>query len=181
MKSKALLNLVLLTAFASAAEPEKLLKLRSSYESAVTKATAPIQRTYLQELEKLKVEFTKAGKLEDALAIDTEIKKLTEGQATQSGEASDAKLPSTKSGLEKLLSDTTWSVVREQDQKPWGDVTFHSTGKFTGFNKSDMEWKASGKGKVLVGAYEFEFTKDMSQFTVTWGATGKLTGKMNPK
>lgn len=76
MKSKTLLSLVLLTAFANAAEPEKLLKLRSSYESAVTKATAPIQRTYLQELEKLKVEFTKAGKLEDALAIDTEIKRF---------------------------------------------------------------------------------------------------------
>lgn len=60
-----------------AAEPEKLTKLRSSYESAIAKATAPIQKTYTTELEKLKLEFTKAGKLEDALAVSEELKSLT--------------------------------------------------------------------------------------------------------
>lgn len=66
------------TTFLLAAEPEKLTKLRGSYESAVTKATAPIQKTYTTELEKLKIEFTKAGKLEDALAIDSELKRVAE-------------------------------------------------------------------------------------------------------
>lgn len=69
-----------LTFFAAsllAAEPEKLTKLRGSYESAMTKATAPIQKTYTTELEKLKIEFTKAGRLEDALAVTEEIKKIS--------------------------------------------------------------------------------------------------------
>jgi hypothetical protein len=73
-----------------ASEPEKLTKLRGSYESAMTKATAPIQKTYTTELEKLKLEFTKSGKLEDALAVDAEIKRLSGEAATKQTEQTPA-------------------------------------------------------------------------------------------
>lgn len=81
MKSIAMLpRMLVLALFASslfAAEPEKLTKLRGSYEAAMTKATAPIQKTYTTELEKLKVELTKSGNLDGALAVDAELKKLS--------------------------------------------------------------------------------------------------------
>jgi hypothetical protein len=61
---------------ASSTEPERLTKLRTNYESAVVRALTPLQRTYVVELEKLKAEFTRTGKLEDALLVDAEIRKL---------------------------------------------------------------------------------------------------------
>jgi hypothetical protein len=67
-----------------AAEPEKLTKLRGGYEAAVAKVTAPIQKTYANELEKLKSEFTRAGNLEAALAVDTELKSLSTVSASPS-------------------------------------------------------------------------------------------------
>jgi hypothetical protein len=70
-----LLASILLSALASADEPDKLAKLRDSYDAAVQRATAPITKTYVTELEKLKSEFTKAAKLEDALAVSEELKK----------------------------------------------------------------------------------------------------------
>ena len=72
-------TLFLLTSFATllhSAEPEKLDRLRSSYEAAVTRATDPLRKTYLAELEKLKADFTRKAQLEEALAVDREIKKL---------------------------------------------------------------------------------------------------------
>lgn len=85
MLQRTLLILALTASVSAAAEPEKLLKLRTSYEAAMTKAAAPIQRTYLQELEKLKIEYTKAGKLEDALTVSEELKKLAALASDNSG------------------------------------------------------------------------------------------------
>lgn len=79
MKPFAILPLTIVFTFIAttlqSAEPEKLARLRISYESAITKAITPIQKTYLAELEKLKLEFTKAGNLEAAIAVDAEMKK----------------------------------------------------------------------------------------------------------
>lgn len=62
-------------------EPERLEKLRSSFEAAVARATDPLRKTYLDELEKLKNEFTRSAQLEEALAVDREIKKLSGADA----------------------------------------------------------------------------------------------------
>ena len=73
-----LILIIPLIAFAvSAAEPEKLQELRSSYQAAVNQATVPLQQTYIQELEKLMVGFIKDGRLRDALTVSDEIKKLS--------------------------------------------------------------------------------------------------------
>ena len=87
-----------------AAEPEKLIKLKSSYQSAISRVTDPIQKTYLQELEKLKAEYTRAAKLEDALAVDSEIRNITSrdgtvGTGTSASAASVIPPPPPKSAL----------------------------------------------------------------------------------
>ena len=58
-------------------EPQDLTKLKDSYKLAVERAIEPLEQKYLSELEKLKLRYTKDGKLQEALAVDAEIKALT--------------------------------------------------------------------------------------------------------
>ena len=54
--------------------PNKLTILRTNYERAIERLKAPVDNQYRDELLKLKNEYTKAGNLEAALAVDEEIK-----------------------------------------------------------------------------------------------------------
>jgi len=65
-----------LHASAQQASTEKLEKLKLSFQQAMERATKPIKTTYQTELEKLKIEYTKAGNLEAALAVDAELKDI---------------------------------------------------------------------------------------------------------
>lgn len=65
-----------LAAAAFAAEPADLSKLRESWQRAVQQATAPLDKKYVDALSLLKVRYTKEGKLEDALAVDAELKEI---------------------------------------------------------------------------------------------------------
>ncbi len=70
--------------------PDKLTALKYNYEAAVTRATTPITQTYVQQLQKLKMEYTKAGNLEAALATDAILKEMMAappGSASQSSSA----------------------------------------------------------------------------------------------
>jgi len=77
MLHKLLLTFFLTASALSAAEPQKLLDLRFGYEAAVTTATARLQKTYIQELERFMVEQIRAGMLRDALAVSDEIKRIS--------------------------------------------------------------------------------------------------------
>jgi hypothetical protein len=57
--------------------PEKLTALKTSYEGAIARATSPITKTYVVELQKLRTQFTKKGDLQAALAVDNELKMLS--------------------------------------------------------------------------------------------------------
>ena len=65
--------------------PERAQKLRDSYTAAVERATTPLTKTYLTELQRLKAEQTKAGDLKGALAIESEINRLSPPTATTQG------------------------------------------------------------------------------------------------
>ncbi|MFZ2278001.1 MAG: hypothetical protein WAW39_09380 [Prosthecobacter sp.] len=67
-----------LSAQDSKALPDKVVALKFNYEAAIQRATTPITRTYLQELQKLKMEYTKAGNLEAALATDAIFKEFAD-------------------------------------------------------------------------------------------------------
>ena len=73
------ISLILLCflACASAQDPTELTRLNKSYEAAVQKAITPLKQTYIQELKKLKDNYTKAAKLEDAIAVDKVLKELS--------------------------------------------------------------------------------------------------------
>lgn len=57
--------------------PEKVQALQKNYDSAVARATAPLTKTYLQELQKMKSEFTRSGDLKSALAVEDLISQLS--------------------------------------------------------------------------------------------------------
>ena len=138
------------------AEPEKLQKSRSGYEGAVARSLAPIQKTYLLELEKLKSEFTRAGKLEDALAVADEIKKLSPGSsatATTGTPASGAK--PTKNQIEKILLGTKWIYTErgEAEDKPGAGpgnvIEFQRTGKASINGAIETLWKLDAHGELI--------------------------------
>ena len=101
-KLAAIIVLTAITVTASAQDaptPEKLATLKESYRTAIGRATAPITKTYVTELERLKSEFTKKGDLQSALAVDAEIKAL----APSSPPPSEA-----EAGILKTIEGTTW-------------------------------------------------------------------------
>jgi hypothetical protein len=56
---------------------ERLKALTANYEAAVDRAIAPLTKTYLNELNKMKLEYTRAGDLQSALQVESLIKKYT--------------------------------------------------------------------------------------------------------
>jgi hypothetical protein len=56
--------------------PDRAVELKTNYAASVAKAVANIDRTYVTELQRLKLDYTKAGDLEAAVATETLIKNL---------------------------------------------------------------------------------------------------------
>jgi hypothetical protein len=73
-----ILSLLALPAVAqhSAGLHPRLQSLKTNYDSALARATAPLTETYLKELDRLKIEFTKSGDLKAALEVDTILKSI---------------------------------------------------------------------------------------------------------
>lgn len=74
----------------AADEPKELARLRESYQQAQERALAPLQAKYVSSLEAMKLRLTKAGKLEEALAVDAEIKAVTAKAEEQKPETAKA-------------------------------------------------------------------------------------------
>jgi hypothetical protein len=64
------------TAGAQGVIPPEMERLRSSYETARLKATRPLDEKYLGELLKLQDSYTRAAKLEQAVIVANEVKRL---------------------------------------------------------------------------------------------------------
>jgi hypothetical protein len=87
---------------AQSIEPPELPRLRGSYEAAVQRALKPLHEAYRNELDKLRDSYTKAGKLDEALAIVAELKvidlKLGISAAKPGDERAVAKVPAEFTG-----------------------------------------------------------------------------------
>jgi hypothetical protein len=60
-----------------AADPAALVKAKQAYERASENALKPVRDAYWKELTRLIDEYTKAGKLDEALAVKAELTKLS--------------------------------------------------------------------------------------------------------
>ncbi len=79
MKAAVILTLfVLITCRVSpGAEPADLEALRNSYQVALIRTTKPVSETYLAELKKLRDQYTRNAKLDEANAVQIEIALMT--------------------------------------------------------------------------------------------------------
>lgn len=92
--------------------PEKLKSLKSNYEAAVARATAPLTKSYLQELQRLKLDYTRAGNLQAALAADALIKAASDpASALPVANAADVALASMN--VEQFKGWLSTVVIRE--------------------------------------------------------------------
>ena len=88
--------------------PERVQRLKESYRAAVDRAITPLTKTYLEELERLKIEYTKAADLKGALAIENEIGLISR---TSGADSSDRKEKLTKRESLKDLIAHQWEFV----------------------------------------------------------------------
>ena len=77
--------------FAQAVDPPELTARRDDYNRTVQRAMVPLLTNYLRSLDPLKQQFTRAGKLDAAVAVDAEIRKITEQLKTAQAIASGVK------------------------------------------------------------------------------------------
>ncbi len=153
----ALLILVRVTA-AHAAEPTELTNARARYNAAMAASAKPIIDKYIRELQQLKSRAISLQKLEDAVALDRELKSLGVTTTAQTSE-----LPRT-SGLQPLigmLPGTNWSAKTPKQR--WRKVEFTSDFKLVLID-------ASGP---VGGKRDYEISKDGNtvQFKFQFGAS----------
>ena len=96
-----------------AAEPAQISMLRKSWEQARARAAQPVDESYLRELQKLLDTFTKAGQLEDAMAVKNESQSVVEDAAAAASASAAAKQPAKLASLQK-----TWVQSRDKALQP---------------------------------------------------------------
>lgn len=124
MKLKLSITLLILAATTYAAEPPELIEARARYNAALAAVEKPVLDKYIRELEQLKSRALSLKKLEDAVALDRELKSLGVTTTTLTSEQ-----PKT-SGLQPLsamLPGTKWSV--KEPKQRWRSVEFTSDSK----------------------------------------------------
>jgi len=144
----------------SAKEPEELASLRDSYQAAIARATTPLTKTYVTELERLRTDFTKKGDLQAALAVDTELRALTTSSPTPpSGPATP---PNEPADLGSSLPGSIW-LPRKANE--W-------IKRFTFIDDSKIEMEEMN-GRSGIYDYTIE-DKDIVKFKFTTGTNNVL-------
>jgi len=97
-----------------AAEPVQISMLRKSWEQARARAAQPVDESYLRDLHKILDTFTKAGQLEDAMAVKNESQSVVEDAGAAASKATDAaKQPAKLATLHK-----SWIQSRDKALHP---------------------------------------------------------------
>ena len=158
--------------------PDKLSALKTSYHAAVSRATAPLTKTYATELERLKIDYTKKGDLSAALAVDAELKALAAANSPQKPGEEPTDPGSSKAKLKSLLpsiridGDGKWKygnfpvmfteteAILQPESKQYKQK---GTYEVTGPRKVRLMFPA-GDGNPQK-TFDIEFTRDMTGFT----------------
>lgn len=166
--------------------PEKLQTLRKNYDAAVLRATAPLTKSYLQELQRLKLDYTRAGDLTAALAADALIKAASDPAAA---------LPATAAG------DAVLSAMNIEQFKMWLSTvvirevsgfknTFTYDGKEFSSTKDGAAPRAHQNVTISVGKIFVPFTStnatiqidsSRTKAEVSYSTGQKIEAKIEPK
>ena len=145
----AIIAVVLAAGFAygqapNAAEPEDLRRLRESWQRAREQVDAPLDRKYADALVELMAKLVKAGNLQAAVLVDTEIKKVSPDRGKSGASvAGSAKMP-----------DVKWYVGRSWWTDGRQEFAFAEHGKGLRTTKSGAQahftWRLMPSGLVKV-------------------------------
>lgn len=154
-------------------------KIKAAYED-YDKTLKPVRATYLETLEDEKEDVTKAGDLEEALKLKTEIESIQ--KAVSEAEAIAAATPETRTPrklLEQKLVGTVWKIDHPSI------FQFFANGKATSLEKGgDWHWATVSGNRVVIWYPEqnwinmFEFDEKVEKCQMhTVGGTEKITSK----
>ena len=174
MKTLTLLLSLLSASIALAEEPAGLVNLRQAWEAQRTEAQNKVDKLYFAELEQLKKNFTQAGNIADAIAVDNVIK---------GGEKADNE-PAELSKMRQARDKSLKKALTPLDKKYWQDLIklkedFINEGKLDGVVAADAEiekvlaaYKKTEPPKKLVvidkkwflGRWQFDSSKNQFEF-----------------
>ena len=149
MKIISLLLSLCLASVALAQEPAELTELRQTWEKERTEAQEKVDKLYFEELEEMKQNFTKAGNIADALAVDNVIKE---------GDKADNE-PQALTKMRLAKGKSLKKVLKPLDKRYWQDLlllkdNFQKQGNLDGVVAADAEIE-----KVLVAYKKPEASK----------------------
>ena len=143
--------------------PTKLASLKTGYEAAIARTALPITQTYIQELQKLKAESTRAANLEAALATDRVLKSLAASSQVASNGSAPTKLSQMKIGdFKKWLR--TVIIVESNGEK----TTYQFDGTSMISSRPKLPAPRTHKGtEVEVGVISVPFSTDLGVIRVS--------------
>ena len=112
MKTLTLILSLLSASIALAEEPAELTELRQTWETQRTEAQGKVDKLYFEELEQLKKNFTQAGNIADALAVDNVIK---------GGDKADNE-PQALTKMRLARDKSLKKVLKPLDKRYWQDL-----------------------------------------------------------
>lgn len=122
------------------AEPVELTSLRQSWQRATKQATGPLDKRYQESLLALKLRLTKEGKLTEALAVESELKKLTEAD-DESG------ITGKKIAVDGILGTWSWNSGDKSDQS---SIQFEKGGIGNHGGRGNITWRVAVSGDITV-------------------------------
>ncbi|MEQ1839466.1 MAG: hypothetical protein ABL994_03565 [Verrucomicrobiales bacterium] len=153
-------------------EPVELTTMRENWVRATRQATAPIDLRYQESLATLKLRLTKAGKLNEAMAVDAELQKLAHGSggASANGPNKLAIISATyrKKGAANGI-DTTDILRKALEGGEAGirlTTKFGAGGKDPAYNllkETEITYRIRGetKTKIFAEGYDLKFKDDL--------------------
>jgi hypothetical protein len=178
MKNTLVALLLTLPLLAWSQDTKELTQMADTYNKEVAKALKPLNERYIAALTRQKELYTKAGKMEAALAADAEIKRIT-GQVVESRPAVSA------SKMKELVVGvyTLTETLANGEQKQHVLQVYGSGGGSLD-NKEGFTWEVT-PSKVLTlkpaanprDEAKLRFDENMEKFQGTHWSGAKLTGE----
>jgi hypothetical protein len=164
------LHVTLLASFSNliaqeAPRPERLIKLEQSYSTAVERAIAPLTKTYLAELEKLKTDLTRQGDLNGALAVQSALNKaahskLVVGSSAPDDSTSTAAAPATAAKVTKKNPFIGYWIGLDSSGKKMG-LVINEDGSSVNMKFNDSEKRVRNAGHLN----NYKWTRDGNTLT----------------
>jgi hypothetical protein len=145
-----------------AAEQEDLTRLRTDWQDARTRALDPIDRKYITALEALKTRLTKAGKLDEAVQVEAELKKVLSGPG---GGFKGHVTP-------EILVTGEWRFDMKEP-KYTNHFTFTPSGEIFERGKKEVD----GRWKIKGSRLRLEFKDTWAEFDLSYEGAVVLTEK----